>query len=262
MSGIERAFKLAQQRYADIGVNVENAMERLAAVKISLHCWQGDDVGGFESTAGLTGGGILATGNYPGKARSPEELRQDALQAFNMIPGKHRFSLHAIYLENGGKKVDRDEIAPEHFRGWTDWAKENELGLDFNPTFFSHPKAADGLTLSHPDKNIRQFWIEHGKASRRIAESLGKELGMLSLNNLWIPDGYKDVPADRYTPRARLKESLHEIYAEKRDRNCMVDSVESKFFGIGLESYTVGSHEFYLDFAARNDVLCLLDSGH
>ncbi|HBT75495.1 MAG TPA: L-rhamnose isomerase [Planctomycetaceae bacterium] len=253
-------FDGAKEMYARQGVDVDAALDDLNKVRISMHCWQGDDVSGFEN-AGELSGGIAATGNYPGKARNRRELFADIDKAFSLIPGKHKLNIHACYAVTE-QKVDRNELEPKHFDAWVQFARERGLGLDFNPTFFSHPKAADGLTLSHPDKNIRQFWIEHGKASRRIAESFGKELGMLSLNNLWIPDGYKDVPADRYTPRARLKESLHEIYAEKRDRNCMVDSVESKFFGIGLESYTVGSHEFYLDFAARNDVLCLLDSGH
>lgn len=253
-------FESAKEMYRQQGVDVDAALNTLSRIRVSMHCWQGDDVSGFEN-AGELSGGIAATGNYPGKARNPGELFADIDKAMSLIPGKHKVNVHACYAVTD-QKADRDRLEPKHFAAWVRFAEERGLGLDFNPTFFSHPKAADGLTLSHPDKNIRNFWVEHGKASRRVAESFGKELGILSLNNLWIPDGYKDIPADRYSPRARLKESLDEIYAEKLDGNSMVDSVESKVFGIGLESYTVGSHEFYMDYAARNDVLCLLDSGH
>lgn len=254
-------FETAKAMYQDFGVDVDAALATLAKVKISMHCWQGDDVAGFENAGELTGG-IAATGNRPGKARNPDELFADIDKALGLIPGKHKLNLHAIYAV-GGEKVDRDRLEPKHFDAWVCFAKERGLGLDFNPTFFSHPKAADSLTLSSPDENIRSFWVEHGKASRRIAESFGRQLGCLSLNNTWIPDGYKNQPADRYGPRARLKDSLDRMFAEKLDKTCMVDAVESKLFGLGLESYTVGSHEFYLNYAAKNeDVLCLLDVGH
>ena len=262
MNTITQSFNLAKERYAQIGVNVEKAMEKLASIKVSLHCWQGDDVGGFESTAGLTGGGILATGNYPGKVRTPQELRQDAEIAFQMIPGKHRFNLHAIYLENGGKKVERDEIGPEHFKGWIDWAKANGLGLDFNPTYFSHPNAADGFTLSHHDKKIRKFWIQHGIACRKIAEEMGKKLRTPAVVNFWMPDGFKDIPADRLSPRKRMAESLDEIFAEPISPKHELDAVESKLFGIGSETYVVGSHEFFMGYAASRKKLLCLDAGH
>lgn len=253
-------FESAKEMYKNIGVDVDAALEKLARVKISMHCWQGDDVAGFEHAASLSGG-IQATGNYPGKARNPEELMADIDKALSLIPGKHRINLHACYAITD-EKVDRDKLEPKHFAKWVEFAKARGLGLDFNPTLFSHPKAADGLTLSHPDSEIREFWIEHCKASRRIAAYIGKELGSPCLNNIWIPDGYKDVPADRFSPRKRLKESLDEIFAEKLDARYIVDSVESKVFGIGVESYTVGSHEFYMNYAAKNNVLCLLDNGH
>ena len=260
MSATQQAFGLAKQRYADLGVDVEKALEKLASVKVSLHCWQGDDVGGFESTEGLTGGGILATGNYPGKARTPDELRQDAEVAFKMIPGKHRFNLHAIYLENGGKKVERDEIGPEHFKGWIDWAKTHGLGLDFNPTYFSHPYASEGFTLSHADKKIRKFWVRHGICCRRIAEEMGKKLKTPAVVNFWMPDGYKDIPVDRLSPRKRMMESLDEIFEEPMKYE--LDALESKLFGIGSETYVVGSHEFCMGYAiSRNKLLCL-DAGH
>ncbi len=262
MSLTQKAFECAKQRYQDLGVDVEKAMQKLAAVKISLHCWQGDDVGGFESTAGLTGGGILATGNYPGKARTPEELRQDAEIAFRLIPGTHRFNLHAIYLENGGKKVDRDEIGPEHFEGWIDWAKRLGLGLDFNPTYFSHPYAEDGFTLSNHDKKIRKFWIRHGIACRRIAAEMGKKLKTPSVVNFWMPDGYKDIPVDRLAPRKRMKESLDEIFAEEINPRHELDALESKLFGIGSETYVVGSHEFCMGYTLTTDKLLCLDAGH
>ena len=257
----EKRFNEAKEIYKNAGVDVDEALKKLSGVKISLHCWQGDDVTGFENRGGLSGG-IAATGNYPGKARNAEELMRDLDTALSLIPGKNKVNLHAIYAITDGKKVERDELRPEHFKKWVDFAKERGLGLDFNPTLFSHPKAADSLTLSNPDKEIRRFWIDHCKASRKIAEYFGRELSQVSLNNTWIPDGYKDIPADRLSPRRRLKDSLDEIYAEKLNSNYMVDSVESKVFGIGLESYTVGSHEFYMNYAAKNNLLCLLDNGH
>lgn len=245
-------FNEAKEKYAAFGVDAEAAIRKLADVKISMHCWQGDDVLGFDS-AELTGG-ISATGNYPGRARNPQELMADIDEALSLIPGTHKLNLHASYRITD-EKADRDQLAPRHFQAWVDFAKERKMGLDFNPTFFSHPKAADNLTLSHPDEGIRKFWIEHGKASRRIAAYFGKELGMTCLNNVWVPDGCKDVPGDRLAPRRRLKESLDEIFAEKFDKKYPADSVESKVFGIGVESYTVGSHEFYMNYAAQNHLL-------
>jgi L-rhamnose isomerase len=261
-SRTEQAYDIARDRFAEIGVDTDAAMARLGTVPISLHCWQGDDVGGFEQFGtGLTGG-IQATGNYPGKARTPEELRGDAALALSLVPGKHRFNLHACYGEFGGKRVDRDAVGPEHFAGWIDWAKSLGIGLDFNQTYFSHPKAADGLTLSHADKAIRQFWIDHGIACRRIGAAFGKALGNTCVTNLWIPDGMKDLPADRLGPRERLLDALDAIFKEKIDPALNLDSVEGKLFGLGCESYTVGSHEFYLGYAATRRILVTLDTGH
>ena len=253
-------YESAKELYAGLGVDTEEALRKLGQVKISMHCWQGDDVGGFENSGDLSGG-IAATGNYPGKARNFEELTSDIDMAFKMIPGTHKINLHAIYAVTD-HPVDRDALKPEHFSAWVDYAKERGLGLDFNPTLFSHPKAANSLTLSNPDESIRHFWVEHCKRCREITEYFGKELGQISLDNIWIPDGYKDIPADRLGPRQRLKDSLDEIFAEKLDPKYICDSVESKVFGIGLESYTVGSHEFYMNYAAKNNILCLLDNGH
>lgn len=253
-------FETAKQMYSNFGVDVEQALEKLKKIKISMHCWQGDDVVGFENAASLSGG-IMTTGNYPGRARNPEELMADIDKALSLIPGKHKINLHASYAITD-EKVDRDKLEPKHFAKWVEFAKERGLGIDFNPTLFSHPKADSGLTLSNPDESIRRFWIDHCKASRRIAEYIGRELGMPCLNNIWIPDGYKDIPADRLTPRRRLKEALDEIFSEKLDSRYIMESVESKVFGIGMESYTVGSHEFYMNYAAKNNLLYLLDSGH
>jgi len=263
LKGIESGYADAKPLYAELGVDTEKAMERLSKIAISLHCWQGDDVGGFETAgAELSGGGIQATGNYPGKARNISELRSDTEKALSMIPGKHRLNLHACYLDNKGKYVDRNEITVEHFQSWIDWAKANGLGMDFNPTYFSHKKAADGFTLSHPDKGIRNFWIEHGIACRKIGQQMGQQLGTPCVTNVWIPDGYKDIPADRKGPRRRLKESLDKIFSEKMDKKFLLDSVESKLFGIGSESYVVSSHEFYLGYAVKNNILLCLDTGH
>jgi len=236
---------------------------KLAAIPISIHCWQGDDVMGFENAQGLSGG-IAATGNYPGRARNAAELMSDLDFALKLIPGKHRINLHATYaIPDGGEIVERDKVRPEHFAKWVGFAKERGLGIDFNPTYFSHAMADDGLTLSHPDKDVRDFWIRHTKATRKISAYIGKELGSPCLHNIWIPDGYKDVPADRTGPRRRLKESLDEIFADESvDKKYIIDCVEAKLFGIGLESFTVGSHEFYMNYAAKNDVLVLFDSGH
>ncbi|MCR5359524.1 MAG: L-rhamnose isomerase [Thermoguttaceae bacterium] len=263
MNKVEKAFELAKERYAEIGVDVDAALKKIAAVPISLHCWQGDDVGGFESAAGLTGGGILSTGNYPGKARTPDELRQDAEKAFSMIPGKHRFNLHAIYLENHGKAIPRDEIQPEHFKGWIDWAKTQKLnGLDFNPTCFSHEFAADGYTLSHPKKSIRDFWIRHGICCRKIGEAMGRAMHSPCVINHWMPDGIKDIPVDRLAPRQRMMESLDAILGVDISKRYVLDSVECKLFGIGSESYVVGSHEFYMGYAMSRGTLLTLDTGH
>ena len=259
---IRERYLEAKKDYEKFGINVDKVLEELEKVKISIHCWQGDDVTGFEISQSNLSGGIAATGNYPGKARSAEELRADLDKALSLIPGKHKVNLHAIYAETNGEFVERDEIRPEHFENWVKWAKEKDLGLDFNPTIFSHQKAVDGLTLSHPNKEIRDFWIKHSIASRKIGEYFGKELGQTCLTNLWIPDGYKDIPSDRLGPRARLKDSLEQIYAVDVDKKCNLDCVESKVFGIGAESYTVGSSEFYLNFAARNNIMSLMDTGH
>ena len=259
---IANSFSLAQERYAALGVDVEHALKTLSTIPISLHCWQGDDVGGFENFGGTLGGGLAVTGNYPGKARTPDELRADLDLTLSLIPGKHRLNLHAFYGEFGGKMVDRDAIAPEHFKSWIAWAKKNGLGLDFNPTCFSHPKAADGFTLSHPDKSIRQFWIEHCIRSREIGAAMGQALGKTCVTNVWIPDGYKDTPADRVAPRARLAESLDAVFKKKISPKLNLDAVEPKLFGIGSESYVVGSHEFYLGYAITRKKLLCLDAGH
>ena len=258
----DAAYALAKQQYADVGVDTDAALRRLAAVSISLHCWQGDDVAGFEDPDGQLGGGIAATGNYPGKARTPDELRRDAAKAFALIPGTHRFNLHAFYGEFGARRVDRDAIGPEHFAGWTDWAKSLGIGLDFNPTLFSHPKAADNFTLSHPDKAIRSFWIRHAAACRRIGAEMGKALGTPCVTNVWIPDGMKDTPVDRVGPRQRLTESLDAVFEQQLDPAFVLDAVEGKLFGLGCESFTVGSHEFYLAYAMSRKILYTLDTGH
>ena len=255
-------FTLARERYAPLGVDVERALQALAKIPVSLHCWQGDDVGGFEMGGGALGGGLVATGNYPGKARTPEELRMDLEKALSLIPGRHRLNLHAMYGEFGGKRVDRDQIEVAHFKNWIAWAKANGLGLDFNPTCFSHPKAAAGFTLSHRDQGIRQFWIEHCRRSREIGAAMGKALGTPCVTNVWIPDGFKDTPADRTTPRTRLAESLDAVFQKPLSPKHNLDAVEGKLFGIGAESCTVGSHEFYLGYAITRRKLLCLDAGH
>jgi L-rhamnose isomerase len=257
-----RAYTVARERYAEAGIDTGAALDRLAAVSISLHCWQGDDVGGFERGRTELGGGLAATGTYPGKARTPAELRSDADKALAFIPGRHRFNLHASYGEFDGQIVDRDEIRPEHFQGWIDWARERGIGLDFNPTFFSHPLAADNFTLAHRDKSVREFWINHGAASRRIGAAFGRALGTACITNLWIPDGMKDTPVDRASPRERLMESLDLVYRESLDAALNRDALEGKLFGIGCESYTVGSHEFYLAYALTRRKILTLDTGH
>jgi L-rhamnose isomerase len=262
MTRIESAYDAARTRYAEAGVDVDAALKRLAAVPISLHCWQGDDVEGFEKFGTALGGGLAATGNSPGKARTPDDLRGDASLALSLIPGKHRFNLHASYGEFGGRLVDRNEIGPQHYAGWIDWAKSMGIGLDFNPTYFSHPKAADNFTLTHPDRAVRTFWIEHGIACRRIGAAMGKALGKTCVTNVWIPDGMKDTPIDRVGPRERLTESLDAIFKEAISPSLNLDSVEGKLFGIGCESYTVGSHEYYFGYALSRQKLLTLDTGH
>jgi len=258
---ISKAYAIAAERYAALGVDTETAIARLEKVAVSLHCWQGDDVGGFENPGGELGGGIAATGNYPGKARTADELRRDLDQVYALLPGNHRLNLHAIYLESD-RKIERNKIEPRHFSAWVDWARANRHGLDFNPTCFSHPKAADGFTLSHRDAGIRRFWVEHCIACRRIGSYFGRELGTPAVTNIWIPDGYKDVPADRLTPRELLRDSLDAVLAEKIDSAFNLDAVEPKLFGIGSESYVTGSMEFYLSYALSRKILLTLDSGH
>jgi L-rhamnose isomerase len=260
-SHTERAYALARDRYAGIGVDADAALAVLSGIPVSLHCWQGDDVGGFEGNGEHLGGGLAVTGNYPGKARTADELRRDADKALSLIPGTHRLNLHASYLE-AGRRVDRDEVRPEHFARWADWAREGKLGLDFNPTYFAHPLAAGGFTLAHADPGVRRFWVNHGIACRRVGAYLGERTGKACVTNVWIPDGYKDTPADRKTPRERLAQSLDEVFAEPIDPRLNLDAVESKLFGIGSESYVVGSHEFYLGYAIRNRKLLCLDAGH
>ncbi|SUT87514.1 L-rhamnose isomerase [[Actinobacillus] rossii] len=260
MSNVQQAYELAKTQFADIGVDTEQAITLLDKLPISMHCWQGDDVGGFEQSAGDLSGGIQATGNYPGKARTAQELRADLDKAMSLIPGKKRLNLHASYLE-ADHKVDRNEVKPEHFANWVVWAKQNNLGLDFNPTYFSHPLSAEA-TLSHQNKEIRDFWIEHGKACRKISEYFGKELATASVMNIWIPDGSKDLVVDKFAPRQRLVESLDEIIKEKIDPKYHLDAVESKLFGIGVESYTVGSNEFYASYAVSRGTALCLDAGH
>lgn len=257
----KKSYETARQIFADWGVDTEAAMERLARIPISMHCWQGDDVVGFEASSGTSAGGIQATGNHPGRARTPDQLRADLEFSYGQIPGSHRLNLHAMYMDTDATP-DRDEIEYAHFAPWVDWAREQGLGLDFNPTFFAHAKADDNLTLSHPDQGIRDFWIEHGKRSRDIAAQMGAALGSACVNNIWVPDGYKDVPVDRMSARARLEASLDTMFADAQDPVQMLDAVESKLFGIGVEACTVGSHEFYLGYAIRNRTLLCLDMGH
>jgi len=259
---IEPAYRLAKQRYAAVGVDTDQALKHLARIPVSIHCWQGDDVGGFENAGQALGGGLAVTGNYPGKARTPDELRADFERAISVIPGRHRFNLHACYAEMSGRKVERDALSVEQFKHWIAWARSIQIGLDFNPTFFAHPKVVGGFTLTSPDPAIRKFWIEHGIRSRQIGAGIGKALGNTCLTNLWIPDGMKDTPADRRGPRERLVESLDAVFKKKIDPKYNVDSVEPKLFGIGAESYTPGSHEFYLGYAVSRQILLTLDAGH
>lgn len=258
---IEAAFRMAEELYGQWGVDVHDAIRRLATVAISIHCWQGDDVGGFERASGEIGGGLAVTGGYPGKARTPEELRADLNCALALVPGRHRLNLHASYAETASR-VERNELEPRHFQGWIDWAKDRGIGLDFNPTFFAHPKAADGFTLTHSDDGVRRFWVEHGIVCRRIGAAMGQSLGTPCITNIWIPDGMKDLTIDRKSPRERLRQSLDEIFAEPIDAACNRDAIEAKLFGIGSETYVPGSHEFYLGYVVRNGKMLCLDAGH
>jgi len=260
---IKSAYQIAREQYGDIGVDTESALRKMDEVVISLHCWQADDVGGFEKPdASLSGGGIQATGNYPGKARTVEQMRTDLEKVMQLLPGKQRLNLHAIYGEFGGKQVDRDKIGVDHFQGWIDWAKSNGMGLDFNGTYFSHPLAANGFTLSSKDDAVRQFWVEHMKRCREIGAEMGKQLGTSCIHNTWIPDGSKDIPVDRNGYRSQLRKSLDEGFAAEFPKEYLKDAVESKLFGIGAESMTVGSHDFYLGYAIKNNKLICLDNGH
>ncbi|HRJ70752.1 MAG TPA: L-rhamnose isomerase [Terrimicrobiaceae bacterium] len=257
-----QSYAPAQEAYAELGVDTEAALAALEDIPISLHCWQGDDVGGFEGAGGGLTGGIQATGNYPGKARTISELQQDLDKALSLIPGRQRLNLHAIYGDFGGKTIDRNAIEAAHYQVWIDWCKERGMGLDFNPSYFSHPLSADGFTLSHSDAAVRDFWIEHGVRCRRIGAEAGRQLGKTCVTNVWIPDGYKDLPVDRKAPRERLEASLDAVFAEPIDPRHNLDAVECKLFGIGSESYVVGSHEFYLGYAVKNRKLLCLDAGH
>ena len=259
---IQKSFDFAVAEYAAIGVDVNHALTQLDKLPISLHCWQADDVTGFENVNGNLTGGIQATGNYPGKARTIAELRADIDKAMELIPGNHRVNIHAFYGDFGGEVVDRDQIEPKHFQSWIDWAKEKNYKLDFNATCFSHEKSADGLTLSHPDPAIRAFWVEHVIRCRKIAEEMGRQLGSKCMHNIWIPDGSKDVTVNRLQYRQNLKDSLDTIFEYKTNDEYMKDCIESKVFGIGLENYTVGSHEFYMGYGIKNNIPITLDSGH
>ena len=257
------AYSIAQETYAQLGIDTEAALKQLDTIPVSLHCWQGDDVNGFENRAGAgAGNGCLATGNYPGKARNPDELMADLDQVARLIPGPLRVNLHANYATDGHPLPDRDALEAANFRSWIDWAKQRDFGIDFNPTLFSHPLAASGFTLASRDPAIRRFWIDHCVACRRIGAAIGSELGKPVFTNIWIPDGFKDTPADRAAPRERLLESLDAILASDISREWNIDAVESKLFGIGVESYTVGSHEFYLGYAATRQLCLCLDAGH
>ncbi len=260
---IKKAYEIAKEQYAAIGVDTDAAIAKMNDLSISLHCWQTDDVGGFETPdATLSGGGIQTTGNYPGKAKSVADVRQDLEKVMSMLPGKQRVNLHAIYGEFGGEIVDRDQIELKHFQGWIDWCKEQGIGMDFNGTFFAHPKAAEGYTLSSKDEEIRQFWVEHLKRCRAISAEAGKQLGTPCVHNTWVPDGSKDTPIDRNGYRTLLQKSLDEGMATKYPKEHMKDAVESKTFGIGLESMTVGSNEFYVGYAVKNNILMCIDNGH
>lgn len=259
---IKKAYEAAKEQYAALGIDTDQAVEKLNTVSLSIHCWQADDVLGFENPEGGLSGGIQATGNYPGRARSIEELQKDIEKVLTLVPGKHRLSLHAIYGDFGGQFVDRDQIEPKHFQVWMDWAKKNDVKLDFNSTFFSHPKSDSGYTLSDFDPEIRKFWIEHLRRCRRIAEEMGRQQGDACIHNIWIPDGEKDKTVSRMKHRELLKQSLDEALAEKIDTKYLKDTVECKLFGIGSESFVTGSHEFYMGYAIKNNMMLTLDAGH
>ncbi|MCD4709452.1 MAG: L-rhamnose isomerase [Bacteroidales bacterium] len=260
---IHQSYELAKKQYTALGVDTDRALVRLKEFEISLHCWQTDDVGGFETPdAALGGGGIAVTGNYPGKARNITEMRQDLEKVMTLLPGRQRLNLHASYGEFGDRFVDRDQIEPAHFQGWIDWAAKQDIALDFNCTCFSHPRADGGFTLSSKDEKIRSFWVEHTRRCRTIGAEMGRQLGKTCIHNIWIPDGSKDVPVDRFTHRALLKQSLDEIFADDHSKSFLKDSIESKLFGIGAESMTVGSYDFYLGYAVQNNKLICLDNGH
>ncbi|MDD5184322.1 MAG: L-rhamnose isomerase [Paludibacter sp.] len=259
---INQAFEYAKARYADLGIDVEKAINQLDKISISLHCWQADDVKGFETIDGDLTGGIQATGNYPGSSSTIEELRADIEKVLTLLPGKHRLNLHAIYGDFDGKFVDRDQIEPKHFQSWIDWANKVGVKLDFNSTFFSHPKSESGFTLSNPDKGIQSFWMEHLRRCRKIAAEIGRQQGSPCIHNIWVPDGSKDRTVNRMAYRTNLKYALDTVLAEKIDSKYLVDCIESKLFGLGLESYTVGSHEFYLGYGAKNNMVVTLDAGH
>lgn len=259
---VQKSYELAKQEYQSMGVDVEAAMKTLESIAVSMHCWQGDDVSGFEGSGQLTGG-IMSIGNYPGKARNGEELRQDVDKAMGLLPGKQKLNLHMMYAEfNGKPAVDRDKLTPEHFQTWINWAKEREIGLDMNPTYFSHPMFKDNMSLAHPDKAVRKFWIDHTIASRDVAAEMGRQLGIKCVNNIWIGDGMKDTPANRIECRKRLKDSLDASFEKQLDKAHILDAVECKLFGIGSESFVPGSHEFYMGYAVKNGVGLTLDSGH
>ncbi|WP_339265955.1 L-rhamnose isomerase [Paenibacillus sp. FSL K6-1330] len=258
---VARNFEEAKKLYGQHGINVDEILTELERIKISIHCWQGDDVRGFLFRDQKLSGGISVTGEYPGAAGTPDQLRADLEKAMSLIPGSHKVNLHAIYADTD-ESVDLDQLEPRHFQSWVDWAKEQGIGLDFNPTCFSHDKSKDGFTLSHADQAIRQFWIEHCKASRRIGAYFGEQLGQTCVTNIWVPDGYKDMPVDRMAPRQRLKDALDEIFAEEMNPQWNLDAVESKLFGLGSEAYVVGSHEFYMGYGIRNNKLICLDAGH
>ena len=260
---VKKAYAIAREQYAGLGIDTDKAIERLKEIKISLHCWQADDVAGFERPdAELGGGGIQVTGNYPGKARNMAQLRQDIEKVLTLVPGRQRINIHSIYGDFGGRLVDRDQFELKHFQSWIDWAKKFSLGIDFNPTCFSHPYAEEGFTLSSKNETIRKFWVEHVKRCREIAAGIGKQLNDPVVNNIWIPDGSKDIPVDRFTHRAILKKSLDEIFAVSYPKAYLKDSVECKLFGIGSEAMVVGSHEFYMGYAVKNNILLCLDNGH
>lgn len=261
MENIIKAYELARESYQTLGVDTDAVLEKLKQIKISLQCWQGDDISGFLFKGQALSGGIQVTGNYPGAARNAEELRADLDMAFSLIPGKHKLSLHAIYADTD-EKADLDELEPRHFASWVQWAKERGLGLDFNPTCFSHPMAASDFTISSADKKVQDFWVEHCRRSRIIGEYFGRELGQKAVTNFWFPDGYKDIPVDREAPRRRMKEGLDRVFAGEIDEEHNLNAIESKVFGIGAESYTVGSGEFCLGYAAKNGKAVCLDAGH